>query len=313
VLCGLLAAVAPLAGAGAQDVGVAGRVVHDTSGRPASRQTVVLHAMTRGGGGPVDSIRTDAAGRYAFRVARVDSAALYVVSTEYDGIAYFSEPLVLAGRLAADFGALVVYDTTSSGPPIQLALRYLDVGAARSDGTHEVLETIELLNSGNQTRVAPGDAAVWQGALPAGIVQWQVGEGDVSAEAVARRGDSVAVYAALTPGGTKQLTFAYVTPATMRELRIPLDQPITELLLLVEDTLAPVSAPGLERLAVQEVEGRRYARYRARAVAAGGALVIALPARGVRAERLVPWIVGAAAAALVVGLVLALRKPRVHR
>lgn len=305
----------PAAGVRAQAVRVVGRVVRDTAARPVARQMVVLHAMTRGGGGPVDSTRTDAAGGYAFRVTRIDSTAVYVVSAFYAGIAHFSEPIVLAGRLSADFGRLVVYDTSSAGPPITVALRYLNVGGARADGTHEVLETIELLNPGNRTRVAPGDAAVWQGALPAGIVQWQVGEGDVSADAIAQRGDTVAVFAPLSPGGTRQLSFAYVTPSTMRELRLPLDQPITELLLLVEDTTALVMGPGLERLAVQDVEGRRFARYRARGVApgAGGAVVVALPPRGLRAERLVPWIVGGAALALVVGLVLALRKPAVRR
>jgi hypothetical protein len=99
----------------------------------------------------------------------------------------------------------------------------------------------------------------------------------------------------------------------MRELRLPLDQPVDELLLLVEDTLASVAGPGLERLPVQNVEGRRYARYRAMGQAAGGVVVIALPERGFSAERLVPWIVGAAALALLAGLVRSLRKPLVRR
>lgn len=301
--------------AGAQDVRVAGRVVRDTAQRPVRGQVVVLHAMTRAGGGPVDSTRTDAAGRYAFRVAHVDSTAPYVVSALYAGIAHFSEPIFLTGRLTADFGALTVYDTSSSGPPIRMALRYLSVGSTREDGTHEVLEAIELRNPGGKTRVAPesGETPVWQGALPAGVVQWQVGESDVSADAVTQRGDTVAVFAPLSPGGTKQLAFAYVTPSTMRELRLPLDQPVDELLLLVEDTLASVTGPGLERLPVQNVEGRRYARYRAMGQAAGGVVVIALPERGFSAERLVPWIVGAAALALLAGLVRSLRKPLVRR
>lgn len=287
---------------------MAGRVVRDTTQRPVARQWVVLHAMTRGGGGPVDSIRTDAAGRYAFRVARVNPDAVYVVSAQFAGIAHFSEPIVLSGRLSADFGTLAVFDTTSSGPPIRLSLRYINIGATRDDGTHDVLEAIELKNPGSRTRVPADSAPVWQGALPPGVVQFQVGESDVSAEAVTRRGDTVLVFAPISPGGSKQLSFAYTAPATMPELQVPIDQATDEVLLLVEDTMALVTAPGVERLAVQELEGHRYARYRVAAPAPGAVVTVALPPRGFRADRLVPWIVAVAALALLAGLVIALRK-----
>ena len=287
---------------------MAGRVVRDTTQRPVPRQWVVLHAMTRGGGGPVDSIRTDAGGRYAFRVARVNPDAVYVVSAQYAGIAHFSEPIVLAGRLSADFGALAVFDTTSAGPAVRLTLRYINIGAAREDGTHEVLEAIELQNPGPRTRVPADSAPVFRIRLPPGVVQFQIGESDVSAEAVSRRGDTVMVFAPISPGGSKQLTFAYTTPATMRELRVPTDHPTGEVLLLVADTTAPVTAAGLERLPVEELEGQRYARYRLTTPAGGTEITVALPPSGFRADQLVPWVVGVAALALLAGLVIALRK-----
>ena len=310
----VLLALAPVALAG-QEVRASGRLVRDSAaGRPVAGHWVVLHAMTRGGGGPVDSMRTGAGGRYMFAVPRVDSNAVYVVSAEYAGIAHFSEPLVLTGRLTADYGALVVFDTTSAGPPVRLAVRFFTVGAARRDGAHEVLEAVELQNPGSRTRV-PADSTVpvWQGALPSGIAEWQVGESDVSAEAVLRRGDSVAVFAPLAPGGTKQISFAYVLPDTLRALRVPLDQPVGELLLLVEDTAAVVTAPGLETLSNETVEGRRFARYRATAVPAGSAVDVQLSRPPFRADRLVPWIVGIVALALAAGLWVALRKPRAAR
>jgi hypothetical protein len=71
-----------------------------------------------------------------------------------------------------------------------------------------------------------------------------------------------------------------------------------------------VTAPGLTALPVQDLEGRRFARYRVAGIAAGAEVVIGLPASGLRPQRLVPWIVGAAALALAIGLVIALRKPR---
>lgn len=295
-----------------QEVRATGRLLRDsTGGRPLAGHWVVLHAMTRGGGGPLDSVRTGPNGRYAFTIPRADSSAVYVVSAQYAGIAHFSEPLVLAGRLSADYGSLVVYDTTAAGPPVTLAVRFLTVGGARRDGAHDVLEAIELQNPGTRTRV-PADSStpVWQGVLPAGIAEWQVGESDVSVEAVVRRGDTVAILAPLAPGGTKQISFAYVLPDTIRVLRVPVDQPIGELLLLIEDTVATVNAPGLQALSNESVEGRRFARYRAAAVPAGGTVEVHLSAPAFRLERLVPWVAGLAALALAAGLWVALRKPR---
>ena len=62
---------------------------------------------------------------------------------------------------------------------------------------------------------------------------------------------------------------------------------------------------------IQAIESRRFARYRARALPAGAALTIAFSvAPRVRAESLVSFVVIAAAAALAVGFVVALkRKP----
>lgn len=299
-------------GVAAQEVRATGRVVRDsTNGRPLPGHWVVLHAMTQGGGGPIDSVRTGADGRYRFAIPRVDSNAVYAVSAEYAGIAHFSELLVLAGRLSADYGSLVVYDTATAGQPIRIAIRFLTVGGARPDGARDVLEAVDLQNPGTRTRV-PADSAtpVWRGVIPSGIVEWQVGESDVSAEAVARRGDTVSVFAPLAPGGSKQISFAYVLPDTMHVFRVPLDQPVGELLLLVEDTTATVTAPGLAAMSNETVEGRRFARYRATGVPAGGVLEIRLPPPGFRVARLVPWIVGLAALALAAGLWVALRKPR---
>jgi hypothetical protein len=297
---------------GAQEVRATGRLLRDSAaGRALTGHWVVLHAMTRGGGGPIDSVRTGAAGRYGFAIPRVDSNAVYVVSAEFAGIAHFSDPLVLAGRLSADYGTLVVYDTTSAGDPVRLAVRFATIGGARRDGAREVLEAIELQNPGARTRI-PADTAtpVWRGTVPSGIAEFQVGESDVSAEAVVRHGDSVAVFAPLAPGGTKQISFAYVLPDTLTAWRLPLDQPVGELLLLVEDTAAAVTAPGLETLSTEAVEGRRFARYRATGVPAGAVVEVRLTRRGFRAERFVPWVVGVAALALAAGLWIALRRPR---
>jgi len=295
----------------AQRMVVSGRVLYGgPDGTPLARWWVVLHRVTMGGGGgPIDSVRTDGRGAYALTVARADTAAIYVVSSWYSGIAYFSEPVTTV-RTAAALRPLLVYDTTSTGPAVQIARRLITIVLPKQDGTRDALELVELENPGIRTRVAPDTGqATWTGAIPREAIHFQVGQGDLSAQAVALRGDRVAVFGPIPPGESKQLSYAYVLPGDVTRLALPIDQPTAELDLLLEDTTAAVSAPQVDTLGVEGLEGRRFARYRARALATGAAVTVTFPAaRGLRPEALVPYVVIIAAVVLGVGFVVALRK-----
>ena len=270
----------------------------------------MLHRITRGGGGPVDSVRTDRAGRYTFRMGEADSTALYVVSGWFAGIAYFSEPVQLAGRPAAELAPLVVYDTTSRGPPVFVLQRVLTIARPKDNGTRDVLEIVRLHNPGAATLVSADTLRpVWTGALPHEAIQWQVGESDVSAQTVVRRGDTVAVLAPLAPGEAgKQISYGYVLPADVTTFYVPVDQPTGELDFLIEDTAAVVTAPALQRLGVDSIEGRWFARYRTGPLAAGVVVSIDLPEGRFRPQRLLPVVVALVAVVLGAGLVFALRR-----
>lgn len=296
---------------GAQGVRITGRIlIGGTPPRPAAGVWAVLHGVTRGGGGPVDSARTDATGRFTMRLARVDSTAIYVVNGWRAGIAYFSEPLQLTGRTTAEFPTLTVYDTASTGTPIVLAQRLISITRAHTDGTRDVLEIIRLQNRDAATRVTNDSTRpVWQGALPAAAIQWQVGESDVSAQTVVRRGDRVALLAPLAPGAEgKQISWGYVIPANVTTLPIPVDQETGEVDLLLEDTAAVVTSPGLAKLPVDTLEGRWFARYRTGPLAAGVVVAIEFPRGGFRPQRLLPWLIGLVVVAFAVALIVALRR-----
>ena len=291
---------------------VTGRVLQGHTGRPAVRTWVVLHAVSMGGGGqPIDSARTDARGAYALTIRRPDSAAIYVVSTWHAGIAYFSEP-VAPGRSKSDLRPLYVYDTSSTGPPVRVMRRLVTVAREKRDGSRDVLELVELENPGVATRVARDTLRpTWAGAMPPVAIQFRVGQGDVSPQVVTRRGDSVVVYGPLPPRERKQLSYTYVLPATVRHVGVPIDQSIEEVDLLLEDTAAVVTAGALDSLGLEDIGGRRFARYRTPPLSAGAGLAIAFTERRLPPEALVPFIVGLAAVALAVGFVVALRrKPR---
>ena len=300
-------------GLAAQGVVVSGRVLYGPAGRPLARTRVVLHQVSMGGDGrPIDSTSTDAQGRYTLTIRRPDSTAMYVVSSWHAGIAYFSEPVVPSRSTSVPLRALYVYDTSSAGPAVRVARRLMTVAKLKRDGSRDVLELLELENPGPATRVAADTLRpTWAGAIPAAAIQFQVGQGDLSARAVTLRGDSVAVFGPIPPGERKQLSYAYVLPATARRVDLPIDQPTAEVDLLLEDTAAVVRAARLDSLGVERIEGRRFARYRTPALGAGAPLAIAFSDRPLAPEALVPFVVGLAALALVAGFVVALRrKPR---
>jgi hypothetical protein len=295
---------------GSQGVSVSGRVLR--GGRdtvPLPNAWVVLHAVTRESGGPVDSVRSDARGRYRILLSQPDTTSVYVVSAWYDSLAYFSLPLNVAGRPAVHVEDIMTFPTSASGPPLRLARRLATVAAAREDGTREVLEILEIENPGVTTRITTDTLRpTWAGQVPAGAGQFRGGQGDVSPEAMVFRNDSVYVLGPIPPGPVKQLSYGYSLTAGTRTLAIPIDQATTEVNLLIEDTAAVVRAPNLDSLGVEEIEQRRFAAYRAGPLAAGDRVEIDLPSTGFRAQTLLPYVIAVLAAGMVVALLWALRK-----
>jgi len=293
-------------------VSVSGRVLR--GGRdtvPLGNAWVVLHRLSRDASGPLDSVRSDARGRYRMTLRRPDSTSAYAISVWFDSIAYFSLPLNVIGRPAVHVEDLIAFPTTSSGVPMHLARRLATVARANEDGTREVLEILELENTGVATRVTSDTLApTWAGRVPAGAGQLRAGQGDISSDAVQFRHDSVIVFAPIPPGPAKQFSYGYSLPSATRVLVLPIDQPTGEVNLLVEDTVAVVSAPSLESLGIKELEQRRFAAYRAGPLAPGNKVTIRLPAGKLRAEMVWPYIKWVLAAVMLAALLWALRRRR---
>jgi hypothetical protein len=116
------------------------------------------------------------------------------------------------------------------------------------------------------------------------------------------------VFGPIPPGGEKQVSYSYVLPATTGQIAIAVDQPTGELDLLLEDTTTQVSGAGVESDGVQPIEQRRFASYRVRAPNPGTRVTLTFPRRGLHAQSLVPYAVLLVALALVIGLIVALRR-----
>ena len=306
-VCGV--ASAALAQGGAPLV-LAGRVVRVT-GRdslPVAGAFVVGHHVGTQRQGPVDSVRTDAAGRFRIVVARPDTAGLYVISTRYQGIGYFATPVEPGDPAGAGTMVLAVYDTSSSGPPLSLAMRHIVVTVGDSDGSHRVMDILQVHNGGTTTRVAADStAATWRVLLPAGIEEVRPGEGEVSPAAVTLEGERLAV-AAPFPPGDKQVVVTYVVPRGTRTLRIPVDQPTARIEFLFELPGVEASGAGIRAVEPMVLEGRTLRRFTAEGVAAGAEITVGLGAAGDAGRRFTWVVVVVAGATLAAGLFLGLRR-----
>ena len=310
VLAALAALVCTAGNLLAQGVTVTGRVLlGGQSSHPVPSQWVVLHEVRRDSGGPVDSARTDARGAYRVRVPSVDTTAMYLVSTMYKAVGYFSSPLRLEGAGGrAEAEPLLVHDTTSVGPPMKVTRRLI-VLFRPSEAGRNVIELVELQNPGNRTRIANDSLhPVWTLALSPDATGWEVGEGDFSPESMVLEGDTIKLYAPVWPGAPRQASYQYFVSGS--ELEIPIDQPIEELDLLVEDTSAVLSGISLDSLGTDkyEQEGRYFAAYRAGPLAPGAAVRVKFSGAPLSPEQLVPYIAALAGLALAWGLYVALKK-----
>ena len=315
-LCGRLArltillslSVLPvLPGLAAQTVRAGGAVLKaDSTPVPGTR--VVLHQVGRTLQGPLDSSRTDRRGRFRFAF-RPDTSALYLLSVRHAGIEYFSPPVHTNPERPDTTIRILVYDTSSTAL-VALEARHLVVTHPGEDGSRSVLDLVVLLNKGNRTRVAPDSVgASWVGLLPRGTMGLEVGESDLSPDAITRRGDSLLVAAPLAPG-EKQVTVQYVVPAGSKELELPFTEPVSSVNVLAEENDVVVSGGSLALADSQVLQGRSFRRW-AGAVPAGGVLRVVLPGRSRVPEGLLPSLVGAVVLVLVgAGWYFLARRPR---
>ncbi len=248
--------------------GVLQRVVgRDTV--PAPAQWVVLHAVTVAEGGPVDSQRTDASGRFRLRLPAVDTSANYLLSAQHQGIGYFSPAIDPDSLRNGRVPPLVVYDTASAGNAIELAERHLLVRSPGSDGRRRVIELFVLANRGTTTRVVgESETPVWQVTIPPDAEDVEIGASDLATDAIEVGQGTLDVFAPVVPG-EREVLIGYLLPAGRTEFSHTLDQPVTQLSVLLGDSSAMLEAPSLPLVSVEQLEGQPLRRYGGEAVSAG--------------------------------------------
>jgi hypothetical protein len=276
---------------------VTGRVVRPSDGDtvPVGGVRVVLHRVAKAEQGPLDSVPSGADGEFRFTLER-DTAALYLLSARYQGIEYFTLPLDRSPERPESV-TVVVHDT-SSRAPVTLSARHVVIPRPGEDGTREVLDLVLLANGSIRTRVAPDSlGASWGGLLPSGSEGLDLGESDVSPDAVTRRGDSVIVSAPISPG-EKQIALQYHLPGGRRTVELPVGSERVALNVLVEESGATVSGAGLSPAEIETLEGRSFHRWSGD-VPANSLVRISLPGAGAGSTPVIAGLVAALALALL--------------
>lgn len=316
VVAALVVSVAPAVaqvpspGAQTEERSIAGRVVRGTDTGPmvVAGLQVVLHRVSSTSAGPVDSVRTGRDGSYRFRYRTpAGDDAMYIVSAQHAGVAYFTPPIreaVVAGAGAE----ITVFDSSSTGPPLTVRGRHVVVSPPQ-DGRRHVVDVFELANETMVTRV-PGASphGTWNVRLPAGLENAAVGQGEVPPDAVQFAAERAVVFAPVSPG-LKQVIFTYELPASRSELVLPLDQPMSLMEVLVEGGGAVLTEGALVRGEPVAVSGRQFERFVGRELSAGSRVRVGLPGPAGTGRLRTLVLAAAAAAALALGIVAGRRVP----
>lgn len=240
---------------------------------------VVLHRVGPDSAGPLDSLSSDALGRYRFQYVRSGSEdAVYFVSAMYGGIAYFTPPLT-EPRIGGAAGEIAVFDTTSRRVPISVRGHHLVISAVDAQALRTVVEVFELSNDSSVTRVAANDTpdgATWQTMVLPAASNFRVTQGDIPSQAVTFSKGQVAVYAPLAPG-VKQLSFSYSVPASSFPLKLPVLDRTDVYEILVEDETGSVTGPNIKEEDPVTVEARNFRRFLGLNVPQNSVAVIDLP------------------------------------
>jgi hypothetical protein len=250
---------------------------------------VTVHRVGPDAQGPLDSVRTDATGRYALKYRRFGSdEALYFAATVYRGIAYFSAPL-RPGLTRGDDAAITVFETTTHPVALTIQGHHIVVSAPGPDGARTVVEVYELSNDTTVTAIGRDSLTpVWSAPIPRAAMRFHGGQGDVAPSNLAVRGGRVTMNAAFGPG-VKQLSYSYSLPESAFPLRFRNERLTVVQEVLLEEPGAQARSPSLRSQDTVHAQGHTFKRFLAQGSPAGEELRIDVPtaAAGTRTRVLI--------------------------
>jgi hypothetical protein len=287
---------------------VSGQLAVDAAGssRPIGGTWVILHRVGPDHAGPLDSLRTDARGRFSFSYPRApEDEAIFFLSGSHGGVAYFSSP-IRERNVAGGAADIVAFDTSSAPGMLRTLGRHIVIGRPRGD-RREILEVIEISNDTALTIVAGGsDSPSWTGILPSGAADFAVGEGDVGEGGLVFNDGRLELYAPVAPG-IKQVTFGYTLPMAAFPVSIPIGDSLPVLEVLIESRHGAAQGAGLREVDPTVAGERTFRRFLAENAPANAVVRVEVGEDRDGASILVPLMI-IASAILIVALVVVIRR-----
>jgi len=166
--------------------------------------TVVLHRVSPDGSGVVDETTVGRGGEFQFLLPGLADADvqgnIYFTSVDYEGVLYFGSGITALEQLDSAYVIHVFQseEVPPEGVPLPLEVRTMFIEFAGEEWI--VTDLFALDNRGTRTLVAQDDGVVWSYPLPPGATGAELGEGDMSPDAVTFEGGRVFVSAPLPPG-----------------------------------------------------------------------------------------------------------------
>ena len=222
----------------------------------------MLHHLTQGTQGELDSLAIGADGTFSFRLPRVPDPArsdVYFASIRHDGVLYFG-PAITAPIQLDSLYEVHAYDTLVAPPGgAAVAIQSRSIFFEPDTVGWRVTDLFQIRNDEPRTIVTQAGGLVWSHPLPAGIRNVSTGEGELALDAASYENGDLVVRAALPPG-ERLFVLRYHVDSPF--ITIPNSQPAEALDVLIREPAPAVDVEGLELLDRIELEaGSTYLRY----------------------------------------------------
>ncbi|MHB8732840.1 MAG: carboxypeptidase-like regulatory domain-containing protein [bacterium] len=293
----------PPAAGGASGI-IRGRVIDRTApAHPVAGLPVRLQIVERGTSAEREA-RTDAAGAFVFGGLPVGGLRVFLLSTEYQGAPYDgAQRILLTSEAPVRDLPLAVYDAGADRRALRgmLLFAVVDVvpGALR-------VTTVEQVQNASDRTVVTTAADPLAFPLPRGAIAVQTLDGWRDPHtAEGRITDARAL-----PPGVAQVTYAYQERPRGGDAAIEWTPPFgaERVEILVADAHLRVAGDGMRAAAPVTASGRRYTHWSGGPVAPGAAVALRIGGLPTAGDRWPAVLAAALAAALGVGLVVALRR-----
>ena len=297
LLLAIVVAMATVVPARAAEPGVlTGKVINQTTGKPAAGAVVRLSGADEDGSERIDKkVKVGPDGRYRFDGLPSEQDWLYVVDATFDGGLFPGSPFGFPqGQTPKLESSLKVWDTTTDPNSILITRDAMFVLPA--ENSVRVVESVNVLNHARSAYVgrggAMGQAATTFGfGLPAGADEVQVQDASLDIPQLVETDFGFGITVALPPGES-DFTYSYRVPASALTYVLSKTAlyPTADLLVFVGEPLQLQSNRMRESETVT-VEGKKYRRWVAPGMVDAGDTILLQATAQARMEAL-PFAVG---------------------